>query len=607
MAIDYQQILLDMNRPHRRQGKSMKTVITALVLMTVIAVGTFSAFQYGVVDKAKDEAAELVNKALGNDDSQAQASTQKERADATVPLRAVPANRNTMESTVAAAQAEPTQSKQPTAPVAGGTVLRPPVSTPAQAQATASDPVLAQPVQQVASAFVPAAVTMAQATLAASNPNAAETPVARAVAHPAGPVAGTGLRPGNALSVTDVALPESARKMESRDQPSGQAPSPAQAQAQMQAIARQRSAQAQAAQAVAAQTRSDASSREDISAMTGPGRAAHPALSEAKQRIKAIDQLLSSNPPEALRRIEELQAMTLEPDDAAETGYRRGYVARLLRDETNAEKAWKETADKFPTLRGGRFSALAIADTWYHQYAGIRPQMSFWDDIQSMYSRTLGTDDAPFLPEQVKMQIKQKLNHLNNSLFFGSAPSKLARYHKVEPGELLSSIANKYRVDYESIARINGIDPNRIRAGMDLKLVVGTVEVVVRKNSASPDKQPTLTWYLDGRWIREYPCCVGEGVKTPPGTYTFTLKERFPSWTNPVNGQLLPNDHPENILGSRWMAMKGMDTQGLGIHGTTVDDSIPGYTSAGCVRLLNNDVEELFSFGRIGGKVVVLD
>ncbi|MCC8180122.1 MAG: L,D-transpeptidase, partial [Planctomycetes bacterium] len=90
-------------------------------------------------------------------------------------------------------------------------------------------------------------------------------------------------------------------------------------------------------------------------------------------------------------------------------------------------------------------------------------------------------------------------------------------------------------------------------------------------------------------------------------TYTLTSKEKDPSWTNPANGQLLPNTHPENILGSRWMAMRGMNTQGLGIHGTTVDDSIPGYTSAGCVRLLNKDVEELFSYARIGGTVTVLE
>lgn len=337
------------------------------------------------------------------------------------------------------------------------------------------------------------------------------------------------------------------------------------------------------------------------------GAAVVPALSEARMQLRAIDQMLASDPAEAMRRVEALMASRLEADDAAEAGYRLGYAARLLRDEAKAEKSWKEAAEKYPNARGGRFSALALADTWYHHYAGDRPQLSYWDDIQIMYSRALGADDAPFLPAETRAVIKERLNRLNDSLFFGSAPSKLARYHKVESGELLGSIANKYRVDYESIARINGINPNRIRAGMDLKLLVGEVSVIVRKNAANPEIGPTVTWFIDGRWAREYPACVGDGNKTPAGSYQLTSKERDPSWTNPVNGQLLPNDHPENILGSRWMAMKGMNTQGLGIHGTTVDDSVPGYTSAGCVRLLNRDVEELFSYARIGGKVTVLE
>jgi lipoprotein-anchoring transpeptidase ErfK/SrfK len=333
-----------------------------------------------------------------------------------------------------------------------------------------------------------------------------------------------------------------------------------------------------------------------------------PVLSDALAQIRVIDQMLGSNPADAMKRIEDLVHNTrLQPDEAAEAGYRMGYAARMLRDEEKAERSWRETAEKFPGLRGGRYSALALADTWFHRYAGERAQLSYWDDIQVLYSQVLGQDDAPFLPENVKAAVKANLNRINDSVLFGSAPTKLARYHKVESGEMLGSIGNKYRVDYESIARVNGINPNRIRQGMDLKLVVGDVSIVVRKNERDPQKAPTVTWFIDGRWAREYPACVGDGNKTPAGAYALNSKERDPSWTNPVNGQLLPNDHPENILGSRWMAMKGMNTTGLGIHGTTVDDSIPGYTSAGCIRLLNKDVEELFSFARIGARVTVLE
>jgi LysM repeat protein len=332
-----------------------------------------------------------------------------------------------------------------------------------------------------------------------------------------------------------------------------------------------------------------------------------PVFSTYQEEMRAIDDFLARDPAAARERLETVLRGILSGDDEAGAIYRLGIALRLLREEAKAEEAWRKTAEKWPASLGGRMSALALAETWNQLYAGDRPQTVRWDEIQLMYSRVIGEDDAPFLSPEARTAIKAKLNRLNDALFFGSAPTKLARYHKVEAGELLGGIANRYRADYESIARLNGIHPNRIRAGMDLKVVVGEVSILVRKNAGFPDRTPTLTWFLDGRWLREYPACVGDGDKTPAGLYTLASKERDPSWTNPANGQLLPHRHPENILGSRWMAMKGMNVGGLGIHGTTVDDSVPGYTSAGCIRLHNQAVEELFSYARIGAKVRVVE
>lgn len=491
MALDYQQILMDMNRPRRRQGGSLKKKLVVCFFLLLVAGGAYSVWHFSLVERTWNGAVGLYDRYLGGGQGEvAQAGG--------AMLDVEPAN------------------------AASGQSLRPQVSAAVPAPAPGG------PIDV--------------ASQSSSVPHNVQSTAASQSVRPAAAVQG------------------GAQSLRSAGQPSGGAGAPA------------------------------------------------PVLSEARAQLQVIDQMLASNPGEAMRRLEDLvQNTRLDDEESAETGYRLGYAARMLRDEEKAEKSWRETAEKWPQLRGGRFSALALADTWYHRYAGERPQMTYWDDVQVLYSRVIGEDDAPFLPENVKQAVKGKLNRLNDSLFFGTAPTKLARFHKVEQGELLGSIGNKYRVDYESIARVNGINPNRIRPGMDLKVVVGEASIIVRKNEKDPDRGPTVTWFLDGRWAREYQACVGDGDKTPAGTYNLSSKERDPSWTNPVNGQLLPNDHPENILGSRWMAMKGMNTQGLGIHGTTVDDSIPGYTSAGCVRLLNRDVEELFSFARIGNKVTVLD
>ena len=141
---------------------------------------------------------------------------------------------------------------------------------------------------------------------------------------------------------------------------------------------------------------------------------------------------------------------------------------------------------------------------------------------------------------------------------------------------------------------------SRLRAGMKLKLIKADCTIVVDKRAL------TLTWYLDGKWIKQYPCCVGPENKTPAGVYIVDSKLDNPPWTNPADGHTYEYGHPKNILGTRWMAIKGdNDASGLGIHGTGLPESIPGRTSNGCVRLLNKDVEELYGFALIGTQVTI--
>jgi lipoprotein-anchoring transpeptidase ErfK/SrfK len=47
------------------------------------------------------------------------------------------------------------------------------------------------------------------------------------------------------------------------------------------------------------------------------------------------------------------------------------------------------------------------------------------------------------------------------------------------------------------------------------------------------------------------------------------------------------------------------DLKGFGIHGTSQRDSIGGETSNGCIRMLNEDVEEVFLLIPRGTEVVI--
>jgi lipoprotein-anchoring transpeptidase ErfK/SrfK len=60
---------------------------------------------------------------------------------------------------------------------------------------------------------------------------------------------------------------------------------------------------------------------------------------------------------------------------------------------------------------------------------------------------------------------------------------------------------------------------------------------------------------------------------------------------------------PSNPLGARAMYLGGTVYR---IHGTNQPSTIGSFVSSGCIRLVNEDVEDLYSRVKVGTKVVVL-
>ena len=109
-----------------------------------------------------------------------------------------------------------------------------------------------------------------------------------------------------------------------------------------------------------------------------------------------------------------------------------------------------------------------------------------------------------------------------------------------------------------------------------------------------------MSLYLNEKLYRVYKVGVGRQDRTPVGVFEILNKSREPSWS-PPGREPLPYGHPDNIIGTRWMGLKPVEgtdpyISGYGIHGTVDPDSIGTPSSAGCVRLRNEQVEELFDF-----------
>lgn len=114
-----------------------------------------------------------------------------------------------------------------------------------------------------------------------------------------------------------------------------------------------------------------------------------------------------------------------------------------------------------------------------------------------------------------------------------------------------------------------------------------------------------LAFIYDGQVQRVYRVASGkEGAETPEGEFTVVVKAE-----NPYYRKLdIKGGDPHNPLGTRWIGFDAEGTDGriYGIHGTNRPDSIGSHVTAGCVRLPNEEVEQLFDQIPLGTKVHIL-
>lgn len=101
----------------------------------------------------------------------------------------------------------------------------------------------------------------------------------------------------------------------------------------------------------------------------------------------------------------------------------------------------------------------------------------------------------------------------------------------------------------------------------------------------------TLEYYEENKLIKEYPVAIGKpSTPTPLGVFKIVDKEVNPCWYPPDKKGYIVSSGPSNPLGYRWLGFEA----NYGIHGTNAPWSIGSVVSNGCIRMLEEDVEELF-------------
>jgi lipoprotein-anchoring transpeptidase ErfK/SrfK len=191
---------------------------------------------------------------------------------------------------------------------------------------------------------------------------------------------------------------------------------------------------------------------------------------------------------------------------------------------------------------------------------------------------------------------EKKIEDLNLKLLFSPVITDKDILYQIQPGDSIAKIAKKFNTTVELILRSNNIKGSKILAGRKIKVHNSPFSMLIDKS------QSTLILKSNEELIKTYAVATGINNSTPVGNFKIVNKLVNPTWYK--DGTTIPAGSPENILGSRWL---GFDLAGYGIHGTNDPASIGKQVTQGCVRMSNQDVEELYTIVPVGTEVSIVD
>jgi hypothetical protein len=211
----------------------------------------------------------------------------------------------------------------------------------------------------------------------------------------------------------------------------------------------------------------------------------------------------------------------------------------------------------------------------------------------------------PDLPAELAKQVTALLDQLAGTVIY-SRQYYLEPPYVTQQGETIETVAQKYNVPWELLARINGLIPpaavtdsavkdRPLPARMELKVVRGPFDAVVNLD------RHELTLMLQGRYAGRFPIAVGRDQPTLEGSYTVREKAVNPTYYGPDGTTINPND-PRNPLGHAWIGL----TDRIGIHGVNNPQAIGRSDNQGAIGVGDRDLQDLYGILSVGSRVTVM-
>jgi LysM repeat protein len=216
----------------------------------------------------------------------------------------------------------------------------------------------------------------------------------------------------------------------------------------------------------------------------------------------------------------------------------------------------------------------------------------------------------PMAGGQERVFIKEQLSNLADQWLFSKfvyPEDKLCSGYKVNPGDLLTNIGKQHNVPYEALMQVNGIaKPEALQAGVTIKVINGPFNARVYRSTF------TMDLYLQNTYVKSFTVGLGKaGMETPTGRWRAKSDGKLiqPIWTDPVTGKTYHPEDSDYPLGSRWIALEGIEgnavgKKGFAIHGTKNPEQIGTPGSQGCIRLHNGDAVTVYNLMMQGVSLV---
>jgi hypothetical protein len=212
----------------------------------------------------------------------------------------------------------------------------------------------------------------------------------------------------------------------------------------------------------------------------------------------------------------------------------------------------------------------------------------------------------PDLPADQTKQITELLDQLAGTVIY-SRQSYLEPPYAVQPGDTIERVAQRYKVPWQLLARINGLLPpgvpiadetlkdQPLPAGKELKVVQGPFDAVVQLGKRQ------LTLMVQNRYAGRFPIGVGRDQAKLDGEYTVGMKTLNPPYYGPDGVTINAND-PQNPLGSAWIGL----TDRIGIHGAVDPQSIGRDNNRGTICVGDRDLQDLYGILSVGSRITIV-